>query len=267
MKPSNSNTRRVSMDLEFLTERVVPAATHFYAVGQDIGGASVVRVYNEDGSPARDISPYGPGFTGGARVAVGDVNGDGTADIVAGTGAGGGPAVAVFSSKDFSLLRSFYAYAPNFAGGVFVAVGDVDGDGFGDIITGPGAGGGPQVNVFSGKTGQLLTYAHEKRVFPVSATTFTAYLQVIAMGLKGLQIEQTAPEVMAYCASLQQDFGRFREDFDVVGKHLANAQSRFVSADKRLDRFETKLERAADLEVETAAAEPPALPRALDSAA
>jgi DNA recombination protein RmuC len=119
----------------------------------------------------------------------------------------------------------------------------------------------------SGKTGQLLSYAHEKRVFPVSATTFTAYLQVIVMGLKGLQIERTAHEVMAYCAALQTDFGRFREDFELVGKHLANAQSKFVSADKRLDRFETKLERAADLEVEAAPAEPPALPRALDDAA
>jgi len=119
----------------------------------------------------------------------------------------------------------------------------------------------------SGKTGQLLSYAHERRVFPVSATTFTAYLQVIVMGLKGLQIEETAHEVMAYCASLQQDFGRFREDFDLVGKHIANAQSKFVSADKRLDRFETKLERASDVEVETAAPGPPALPRALDSAA
>jgi DNA recombination protein RmuC len=120
----------------------------------------------------------------------------------------------------------------------------------------------------SGKTGQLLAYAHEKRVFPVSATTFTAYLQVIAMGLKGLQIEQTAHEVMAYCAALQQDFGRFREDFELVGKHLSNAQSKYVSADKRLDRFETRLDRASDQQqVDVAPAEPPALPRALDDAA
>jgi len=119
----------------------------------------------------------------------------------------------------------------------------------------------------SGKTGQLLTYAHEKRVFPVSATTFTAYLQVIVMGLKGLQIEQTAHEVMAYCASLQTDFGRFRKDFDLLGKHLSHAHGSYAEADKRLDRFETKLERAADLEVEAAPPEPPALPRALDSAA
>jgi DNA recombination protein RmuC len=120
----------------------------------------------------------------------------------------------------------------------------------------------------SGKTGALLTYAHEQRVFPVSATTFTAYLQVIAMGLKGLQIEQTAHEVMAYCAALQKDFAKFREDFELVGTHLSRAQSKYAESDKRLDRFETRLERAADLEVESAPpAEAPALPRALDSAA
>jgi DNA recombination protein RmuC len=118
----------------------------------------------------------------------------------------------------------------------------------------------------SGKTGQLLGYAHDKRVFPVSATTFSAYLQVIAMGLKGMQIEQTAHEVMAYCAALQKDFGKFREDFELVGTHLSRAQSKYAEADKRLDRFETRLERASDQQVEATPAEPPALPRALDAA-
>lgn len=118
----------------------------------------------------------------------------------------------------------------------------------------------------SGKTGQLLTYAHARRVFPVSATTFTAYLQVIAMGLKGMQIERTAHEVMAYCAALQKDFGKFREDFELVGTHLSRAQSKYAEADKRLDRFETRLDRATDQEVEAGSAEQPALPRALDAA-
>src|SRR6478736_544415 len=54
-----------------------------------------------------------------------------------------------------------------------------------------------------GRTGALLAYAHDKRVLPVSPTTLTAYLQVIVLGLKGLQIEQHAQEVMAYCTRLQ----------------------------------------------------------------
>src|SRR5215210_3014712 len=97
-----------------------------------------------------------------------------------------------------------------------------------------------------GKTGALLSYAHERRVFPVSPTTFTAYLQVIALGLRGMQIEEHAHEVMAYVAELQRDFDRFTDDFDKVGTHLGHAQSKYHEATKRLDRFESKLERAVE---------------------
>ena len=117
-----------------------------------------------------------------------------------------------------------------------------------------------------GRTGALLAYAHSKRVFAVSPTTFNAYLQVVALGLKGMQIEQHAHEVMAYCAQLQKDFVRFKDDFDIVGKHLGHAQSKFHEAEKRLDRFETKLERASEHEALEADAEPPALPSAREAA-
>src|SRR5213596_433577 len=97
-----------------------------------------------------------------------------------------------------------------------------------------------------GKTGALLQYANERRIFPVSPTTFTAYLQVIALGLRGMQIEEHAHEVMAYVAELQRDFDRFADDFDKIGTHLGHAQSKYHEAGKRLDRFETKLERAIE---------------------
>lgn len=113
-----------------------------------------------------------------------------------------------------------------------------------------------------GSTGAILEYAHENRVFPMSPSTFTAYLQVIAFGLRGMQIEERAHEVMAYVADLTRDFDRFTEDFELVGKHLGNAQSKYTSAEKRLDKLETKLERAseeADVEIEADASddEPP----------
>src|SRR6059058_2707832 len=117
-----------------------------------------------------------------------------------------------------------------------------------------------------GKTGALLAYAHEKRVLPVSPTTLTAYLQVIVLGLKGLQIEQHAQEVMAYCAQLQKDFGKFKDDFELVGTHLGRAQNKFGDAEKRLDRFEGKLERAGDAPAELAAEVVAELPRAADAA-
>jgi DNA recombination protein RmuC len=97
-----------------------------------------------------------------------------------------------------------------------------------------------------GKTGALLQYAHDKRVFPVSPTTFTAYLQVIVLGMRGMQIEQHAHEVMGYVADLQHDFDKFAEDFDLIGTHLGRAQSKFNDADKRLNKFVTKLEQATE---------------------
>jgi DNA recombination protein RmuC len=118
-----------------------------------------------------------------------------------------------------------------------------------------------------GKTGGLYAYALGKRVFPVSPSTFHAYLAIIILGLRGLQIERHAQDVMAYCAQLAKDFGRFRDDFNVVGKHLGNAQSKYSEADRRLERLETRLEQATEAtELEGPEPEQPELPRALDAA-
>jgi DNA anti-recombination protein RmuC len=91
---------------------------------------------------------------------------------------------------------------------------------------------------------------------------------VIVLGLKGLQIEQHAQDVMAYVAQLAKDFERFRDDFGVIGTHIANAQKKYGEADKRLERFETQLERAADWDEPEAieVAEAHELPRAVDAA-
>jgi DNA recombination protein RmuC len=112
-----------------------------------------------------------------------------------------------------------------------------------------------------------LAYALERRVIPVSPATLHAYLLVILLGFKGLQIEEHAREVMAYCAQLGKDFGRFKEDFELVGTHLGRAQTKYAEAEKRLGRFETKLERAAESELpEAQSVELAELPRALDAA-
>ena len=116
-----------------------------------------VKVFDgRNGATLSSFLAFAPSFTGGVRVAAGDVNGDGRADIVVGAGAGGGPQVKVFSGADGSVLKSFFAFPPTFTGGVRVAVGDVNGDGRGDIITAAGAGGGPHVKVFNGNTGATL---------------------------------------------------------------------------------------------------------------
>ena len=118
-----------------------------------------------------------------------------------------------------------------------------------------------------GKTGALSSYALSKRVFPVSPSTFHAYLVMVTQGLRALQIERHAEDVMAFCAQIGKDFERFRGDFEVVGKHIANAQTKYSEADRRLERLGTSLERATEWEpAEVEAAEANELPRALDAA-
>jgi DNA recombination protein RmuC len=88
----------------------------------------------------------------------------------------------------------------------------------------------------------ILNYALKKRVIPVSPNSFYAYLQVIALGLKGFQIERHALEIQALLAGLGKDLKAFQEDFQLVGKHLNNALSKFDDARKKLDKFSFKLE-------------------------
>ena len=116
--------------------------------GAGPAGGPHVRAFSlAGGAPVEIASFYAfdPAFGGGVRVAVSDVDGDGMADIIAGAGPGGGPHVRAFSLAGGapSEIASFYAYDPGFAGGVFVAAGDVTGDGRASIITGTYREGGP----------------------------------------------------------------------------------------------------------------------------
>ena len=122
-------------------------------VSTGAGTSPRVRVYDGAANALlTTFAPYAGGFTGGVRVAAGDVNGDGAADIVTGAGPGGGPHVQVFNGKNNSVIQSFMAYTPTFSLGIYVAAGDIDGDGKADIITGPDVGGGAHVQVFQGLT-------------------------------------------------------------------------------------------------------------------
>ena len=115
------------------------------------GGASRVQVFCTLGQPARlNFYAFDPSFTGGVTLATADVNGDGFPDIIVGAGSGGGPRVSVFDGRTGTLFRTFFAFESGFRGGVSVAAGDVNGDGFTDIVVGAGPGGGPAVAVFDG---------------------------------------------------------------------------------------------------------------------
>jgi DNA recombination protein RmuC len=104
----------------------------------------------------------------------------------------------------------------------------------------------------------LSSYAMSKRVIPVSPSSFYAYLQAIVLGLKGLKIEDRAKDIIQYLSRLQGDFGKFRDEFNLLGKHLGHAQSGYQNADRRLEQFAQKLV-AADSDQESLFDTPPVI--------
>jgi DNA recombination protein RmuC len=88
----------------------------------------------------------------------------------------------------------------------------------------------------------VAAYAIGRRVIPVSPNSFYAYLQVIVLGLRGLRIERDAREIQARLTRLRGDLEKFREAFEILGKHLTNARSKYEDAAAALNRVEAKLE-------------------------
>jgi hypothetical protein len=134
------------------------------AISPDQGGGPRVTIFSLVGTtPTVKANFLGitgdPNFRGGARTALGDVNKDGTPDLAVAAGFLGGPRVALFDGKTVlttqtKLVNDFFAFpgtdATTLRNGSFVAIGDVSGDGFGDLIFGGGPGGAPRVFILSG---------------------------------------------------------------------------------------------------------------------
>ena len=134
------------------------------AVSADVGGGPRVRMFvsNPDGSYSAGADFFAiddKNFRGGTRIALGDVNRDGIADLIVVAGPGGGPRVAIFDGRTLGpggtptrLREDFFALDKELVDGAYVAAGDVNGDGFADLIFGAGQGGTPRVVVYDGRS-------------------------------------------------------------------------------------------------------------------
>ena len=191
-----------------------PALNKFTAVGADAGGGPLVTITFQNGTYVSFFA-YASTFTGGVRVALGDVNGDGSTDVITGAGPGGGPQVNVYNVNNatgaVSLQKSFFAFnAPSFTGGVYVAAGNTNGDAYADVIVGAGATGGSRVQVYAGSATGLVTSSTLNDFFAYSPA-FTGGVVVAA----GQRDAVAGDEVITAPAS---NGGYNIKSFDVNGK-------------------------------------------------
>jgi DNA recombination protein RmuC len=88
----------------------------------------------------------------------------------------------------------------------------------------------------------LDAYCRSKKIMAVSPNTLYAHLSVIAMGLKGMQIEENARHLMANLDGMRKQLDIFGKSFGILGRHLKNAQQAYTDADKRFEKASNSLD-------------------------
>ena len=98
------------------------------------------------------------------------------------------------------------------------------------------------------------------RVVPVGPNTFYATLNALSYAYRGIRIQENARELESVIARMGTEFERFARNYDLVGKHVANAASKFEESRRDMERFREQIARVrqANLGVEPAEALPAA---------
>ena len=87
----------------------------------------------------------------------------------------------------------------------------------------------------------IAEFAMEKRIVMVSPNSIYAYLNVICIGLRGMQFEKNVRTIVDDITRLHKEFDKFEQQFRKLGGHLGHAKTTFDSADNQLETFSRKL--------------------------
>jgi subtilisin family serine protease len=117
----------------------------------------IIRIYNLNGQKENEFYAFNTKYIHGLNIAVGDVDGDNVAEIVAAANGDILPKVKIFNGAGV-LEKEIMAYAPSFLGGVNLGLADLNLDGKLDIITGAGKTGGPHVQAFDHTGARLVSF-------------------------------------------------------------------------------------------------------------
>ncbi|MBX9622460.1 MAG: VCBS repeat-containing protein [Gemmataceae bacterium] len=143
--------------------------------------------------------------------------------ITVGAGEGHAPVVKAYDAETGGLNFEREVYDPAFLGGVRVAVADFTRDGYPDVAVAPGPGGGPNVRVLDGKTGDQVPGAVGS--FWAYEETFAGGVMVAAAEVDGDGVPDVitaagaggGPRVRVFSGadgSVLKDFFAFDPDFD-----------------------------------------------------
>jgi DNA recombination protein RmuC len=116
-----------------------------------------------------------------------------------------------------------------------------------------------------GEEGSLADYARAQHVFPVSPANFYLYLATIGYGLRRLEIEKRAHEIVEDLSRLKRGIEKVEDPLGKLGSHLSNAQKQYEETAKQLARFSEQVRRVGEADEKLVEEDPTSL-RALPPA-
>jgi DNA recombination protein RmuC len=93
----------------------------------------------------------------------------------------------------------------------------------------------------------LFDYSTDKRVLPVSPTTFYAYLKAILMSFEGQKIEAQAKEILSSLRAIQKDYEKTDDALSILQRHLTNAYNMMGSVFSSFENLGHKISSTRNL--------------------
>jgi DNA recombination protein RmuC len=95
---------------------------------------------------------------------------------------------------------------------------------------------------------KIYEYAQENGVIPVSPNTFYAFLQIVVIGIRNIEIIKSAKKLQEGLRTLQRSFELFYKKYEEIGKNIEKAQEAYRIGDSHIERYKHQLDSTLQLE-------------------
>ncbi|MFH1381063.1 MAG: DNA recombination protein RmuC [Candidatus Omnitrophota bacterium] len=102
---------------------------------------------------------------------------------------------------------------------------------------------------YFGEPCRIYEYARNNKVVPVSPNTFYAFLQIIMMGVRGLDIMKSAKKLQEALIKIERNFKQFYAKYQEIGYSLEKAQGAYKVGDTHIQRFKNSIESTINLDL------------------
>jgi DNA recombination protein RmuC len=109
-----------------------------------------------------------------------------------------------------------------------------------------------------GEPCNIYKYARTNKVIPVSPNTFYAFLQIVMMGIRNIDIIKSAKKLQEALIKIERNFERFYSKYEEIGSSLDKAQAAFKVGDTHIKRFKDNIDTTIKLELPEEPADSPA---------